>query len=409
VAGSLREGLLPGSPEPDLPVILTCCDYYVPGYKAGGPIRTIAGLVERLGDQFRFELLTRDRDLGDGSSYTGLPIARWSAVGKARVCYLPPACLSLRALRRAMRAAPHHALYLNSVCSVPFFLRPLILRRLGLVPRRPLIVAPRGELAPGALALRYTVKRIYLILVKLFGLCRGATWHASSPHEASDIRRIFGRQARIVVASDLAPAYSKGPTTRHDKVRGHLRLLFLARISRMKNLNGALRILRAVEGSVVFDIYGPIEDRAYWAKCQKSISTLPVNVKVRYRGMIPPTEVPKVLAEHDLLLLPTLGENFGHVVVEALANGCPVLISDRTRWRNLSTAGVGWDVSLDYPGGFREAIEECCAMENATWREMSQRARRYGIACLSDDEAIDQNRALFRLALVTDKDFRSRV
>lgn len=34
--------------------ILTLADYYLPGYKAGGPIRTLANMVDMLGDEFKF-------------------------------------------------------------------------------------------------------------------------------------------------------------------------------------------------------------------------------------------------------------------------------------------------------------------------------------------------------------------
>jgi len=45
--------------------ILILTDYYLPGYKGGGPMRTLSTMVDRLGDEYRFRVLTRDRDLGD--------------------------------------------------------------------------------------------------------------------------------------------------------------------------------------------------------------------------------------------------------------------------------------------------------------------------------------------------------
>ena len=105
------------------------------------------------------------------------------------------------------------------------------------------------------------------------------------------------------------------------------------------------------------------------------------------------------MAQHDLLFLPTWGEAFGHVILEAMASGCPVLISDRTRWRGLEAAGVGWDVSLDDPEGFRDVLRRCIAMDSVAWRELSERARNYAAQSQSDPEARNENRALFRAAL----------
>ena len=61
------------------------------------------------------------------------------------------------------------------------------------------------------------------------------------------------------------------------------------------------------------------------------------------------------LAKNDLFFFPAHGENYGHVIAEAMAAGCPVLISDQTAWRNLEEKGAGWDLPLDAPGRFRAA------------------------------------------------------
>jgi glycosyltransferase involved in cell wall biosynthesis len=57
-------------------------------------------------------------------------------------------------------------------------------------------------------------------------------------------------------------------------------------------------------------------------------------------------------------VLPTLGENFGHAIFEALSAGRPVLISNQTPWHNLASQKIGWDISLDRPKEFVKAIEE---------------------------------------------------
>ena len=49
--------------------ILTFVDYYLPGYKAGGPIRTIANMVSQLGGEFEFLIVTRERDFLDTVPY----------------------------------------------------------------------------------------------------------------------------------------------------------------------------------------------------------------------------------------------------------------------------------------------------------------------------------------------------
>lgn len=67
------------------PIILTFVGYYLPGYKAGGPICTLAKTVDSLGDEFQFKIVTTDRDSGDEKPYPGIRIDGWNSVGKADV------------------------------------------------------------------------------------------------------------------------------------------------------------------------------------------------------------------------------------------------------------------------------------------------------------------------------------
>nr|WP_277351240.1 glycosyltransferase family 4 protein [Micromonospora sp. HNM0581] len=129
--------------------------------------------------------------------------------------------------------------------------------------------------------------------------------------------------------------------TDRDAPETRLRLVFISRISPMKNLLLALTAVRQVTEAVSLDIYGPIEDRQYWARCQSMINTMPANVEVGYRGELAPDQVRPTFNGYDASLLPTLGENFGHVILESLAASCPVICSDRTPWSDLIEAGGG--------------------------------------------------------------------
>ncbi len=310
--------------------------------------------------------------------------------------YLPPAMLTAKRVRHLVSRTRHDVLYINSCFSVPFGIVPLALRRLRLIPSRPLILAPRGELAPGALALNAGRKRSYLTVARLVGLMHGVRWQASGTHEEGDIRRLFGNRAQVVVAPDLATVNLGVSRPRFLKEAGQLRLLFLSRISPMKNLDGALRLLEAIVDPIQFNIYGPIEDADYWKRCGELLARLPPNVEARYLGEVDPAEVCNVLSQHDLLLLPTRGENFGHVILEALACGCPVLISDRTRWRGLEELGVGWDVPLEDSEQFRRILRRCVALDDTAWSIWSERGRKYGAEQLAAAEPREQNRRLFR-------------
>ena len=202
----------------------------------------------------------------------------------------------------------------------------------------------------------------------------------------------------VATGSDIAGVASPGQPDMRSKKPGQLRVVFVSRVARKKNLLGALRMLEGVSGDVFFDIYGPPEDTGYWQECQRLIAALPANIRVRYWGQIEHERVGRVFAEHDLFLFPTLGENYGHVIREALAAGCPVLISDQTPWRNLEAEGVGWDIPLGERERFRSVLRQCVDADAEWYAALSARAMNYGVKHASDPETIAANRRLFQQA-----------
>jgi len=397
--------------------VFTLIGFYLPGFKGGGPTRSVANLASALGSEFNFKVITLDRDYRATTPYPDIPSHKWVAYGHADVMYLKPGwdgLLKMLGLLRSMER--HDVLYLNSFFSRRFSMLPILLKRLCLVRTRCIIVAPRGEFSPGALQIKKSRKRLYVSIARSLGFYRDVIWHASSPHEAEHIRGSFERAEKIRVAG-VIPELPHGVgvsqvylssehserigNAKHTKKSGQLKALFISRISPMKNLVGALSMIRGVSGSVIFHIYGPLEDVAYWEACKSEINSLPANVRVQYLGEVEHHRVSGIFAEYDLLFLPTLGENYGHVIFEALGAGCPVLISDRTPWRNLRDVGAGWDLPLGDMQAFHDALQYCIDADPQSYEELRTRAKLYAQSHRADPEIIAANRSLFREAVAT--------
>jgi glycosyltransferase involved in cell wall biosynthesis len=391
--------------------ILVFVPYYLPGYRSGGPARSIANLVAHLGADLQFVVVTSDRDAGDAVPYAGIVPGQRTRVGRADVIYLDAAGRRPGRIAALIRAVRPDALYLNSFFSPAFSITVMLLRRFGRIPRLPVVLAPRGEFSAGAVKIKAAKKHAWLAAARLLGIYDDVLWQASSPLEAADIRRCVGAverdgRSQIIVAPVIAasapsaaPNDEPASTGALGKAAGRLRVVFLSRVSPKKNLLGALQILGRVRGELEFNIFGPVGDEKYWRRCRALMESLPANVRVAYRGAVPSAEVPTVMAQHDLFFLPTFGENYGHVIREALAAGTPVLVSDQTPWRDLRAAGVGWDLPLDRPDAFRDVLDSCIATDPATFASWSDRATRYACRQATDDDAIDASRRLFRAAM----------
>ena len=171
----------------------------------------------------------------------------------------------------------------------------------------------------------------------------------------------------------------------------------------MKNLEFALDVLAQVKVPVQFNIYGPKELPSYWTRCEMLIAKLPPNIRVFYGGSVENSQVRSVIAEHDLFFVPSRGENFGHVFIEALAAGVPILVSDRTPWRELKVQKLGWDISLNHPSEFVRAVEYLAASDTGSRTEMRTNCINFALGIIEDKEALDMNRRLFLNANVSQR------
>lgn len=380
-------------------LIFVAC--YLPGHKAGGPIRTIANMVEVLGDDFDFYIVTSDRDLGDEAPYSGVIADNWCQVGKAKVYYTSPSKRRLSHFKSLISEIEHDILYLNSLFNPVFTLLPLVIwNGLKVTPGVPIIVATRGELSAGALQIKKYKKMFFLRFAKALNLYSGVLWHASSLDEKDRLLAMFGGSILVHVASNLPnpiPVFMQSEPLKSYPEQ--LRVIFISRISRIKNLEFALKILAQSCLSIRFDIWGPLEDQSYWNQCQTAIKSLPSNVHVQYYGALEHAEVNRKLSQYDLFFLPTRGENYGHIIAEALSAGTPVLISDQTPWHNLDQAGVGWDLALNDESGFLDALNSTLARiqrDRLGWR---RQVHDYAVKHLTDPELIEVNRQLFHRAI----------
>lgn len=348
------------------PKILAFTDWYLPGHRAGGPITSMANLVNRVGAFVDFRIVCSDRDYMSDSPYSDILPNRWTKMGHAEVCYLPPGELSKSGIRNILSLHPKHTVYINGVFSKYFSVTPLIeANKL----RRRIIIAPRGMFAPGALSIKAKKKRVFLNLAKFMGWYRQVDFHATHNGEADQIKEVVSRRARIHVIPNL-PNLPNLDTKRVNKTQNEINIFSVARIAKEKNTAFALEVLKQIPSShkVRFHLVGPVYDTRYFEKCKEVAGSLPANVSVEFKGAMTPIQIEKEWANYHLFFLPTLGENYGHAIIEAMLNGLPVLISDKTPWKNLEDDHLGREASLNDPSKFVEYITKIAEMDESQYQ-----------------------------------------
>ena len=92
-------------------------------------------------------------------------------------------------------------------------------------------------------------------------------------------------------------------------------------------------------------------------------------------------------------------ENYGHVVFEAAAAGLPLIISDRTPWKNLDKLGIGWEVALDDKQYLKEKIEELVCLNSETRYKLRKHVQNWALNNISIEKKLADHETLFQSAL----------
>ncbi|MGL5888339.1 MAG: glycosyltransferase family 4 protein, partial [Bacteroidia bacterium] len=310
----------------------------------------------------------------------------------SQVFYISEDQLNREMLSKIIAETDFDVAYINGIYSRWFSIEPLRLCK-KLKPETRIVVATRGMLAPSAMAIKAFKKKLFLRMARLTRLYKNIVFHSTGAHETAHIRAVLGN----VPVSEAANLSARNTTTAAEKHKtaGSLKLICVARIAPEKNIDYALRILAGVKSKVEFDIYGPIYSEAYLAECREFAAQLPANVTVRFHAPVAPDELPAKFVQADALFLPTRGENFGHVILEALTAGCPAIISDRTPWRNLETQKAGFDISLDAETEMIAAITMFAEMGGEEFGIWSEGAQMLASQHLNNAADIAANRKLF--------------
>lgn len=383
------------------PIILIFIDHYLPGFKMGGPLTSVINLIAHLDNDFEFKIITSDRDMGDIAPYSNIKTNTWISQGKAKINYIKSGILKPFLILKLIRQTKSDIIYLNSLLSPVFSIYIVFLNKIGLIDKK-IVISPRGETYTEALLFKKNKKQIFIKTALFFNLYKNVCWQASSEVEKDFvIKNLKIKPEKIVVAQNLTQKTTEiyHPKSIDNTAINSLKIVFLSRISKDKNIEFTFDVLQKISKDIVFDIYGPIEDEFIWKKCQDKILNLPKNITVTYKGAVDKSDVKKVFSEYDLMFLPTFAENFGHVIVEALSVGTTVLLSDNTPWRNLEQQGFGWDISLQDINVFEEAILKTAKLSPNEKYEKRQQIRIDFDKIINNPSILEANKNVFLIPL----------
>jgi glycosyltransferase involved in cell wall biosynthesis len=303
--------------------ILHVVPTYYPAVRYGGPIRSVHGLASALAAQGHdVHVYTTNVD-GDGVSPVALDqparldgVTVWYfATGVGRRLYRSPG------MRRALLAgiANFNIVHLHSVFLWPTTAAARVAQRAGV----PYVMSPRGMLVEDLIRRKSSLtKRVWINLFERRNIERAAAVHLTSEIEASELEALRFPRARLMVVPNGIEMPRNLP---NGFGRRRPYVLFLGRLNWKKGLDRLIPAMAQVEDAELV-IAGNDED-SYRPELEALVDQFSLVDRVCLMGPVNDNQKWALLASARILVLPSYSENFGNVVLEAMAASCPVIVT----------------------------------------------------------------------------------
>lgn len=362
---------------------------YLPATRYGGPIRSVHGLAAaQVRGGHEVHVYTSSLD-GDGRLDVpeGVPVPLdgvqvwYFRCRFVALCWLPQ-------MNRALRShgAGFDAMHLHSV-----YLWPMArAARYAHARRIPYVVSPRGMLVPELIQRRSAwAKRLWIAAVERRTLAQARAIHVTSATEAEDLRRCGLSLAPVVELGNGVDCPAQ-PLRQPDP--GHF--LFLGRLSWKKNLEALVAAVATLPDARL-TLAGP-DDEGIATRLLARARESGCGERVRYVGSVDSHGRSTLFAQVQALVLPSLNENFGNVVIEALAEGCPAIVAPGVGARSVvEAAGAGWVAATADVNGLITILREALASPEEAQRR-GERGARFARAHLSWDQIAAQMIEVYR-------------
>lgn len=345
---------------------------FLPAKKYGGPVVSIENLVNFF--DHSFWIVTRDHEWKTNEKLTGIHDG-WNIFNDhTKVIYLEDSEHTKKRYISIIQEINPDIIYINGFYSIQMYI-PMI--KAARMMKIPILIAPRGTLNKNAMAIKSLKKYPYVYYIKMILDRKKSYFQSTSDEETMRISDLLGAQSNHIFEVENVPSIPKQKQVLPVKEVGKLKCCFFARICEKKNLLFALKVLKNTKSEIEFCIFGNVEENEYWDKCKQVIEEMPKNVTVRYMGEYNHEDVFQLMSHNHVFFFPTLSENYGHVIVEAMLSGLPAIISDQTPWNDINMHDCGAAIPLIEENLFVEAIERYAMMNNQQFEDERTRLQQY--------------------------------
>ncbi len=352
-------------------------------FSYGGPSQAVLEMCRALTAQgIKAEIATTSADAKNDLNvplekmvlYEGVPVYFFKRTLRSEYKFSWPMTRWL-----ARNVSDYDLLHIHSIFNYPATAAVALARR----NKVSYILRPLGMLEDWPLRQNRFVKMAYLNLIEKASINHASILHYTSEEEKSASERLGFSAPGIVIPLGISTASEDGTPAkgdfrdRHPACRGKKLVVFLSRIHPKKGLElliDALSNLRRIRDDFFFVIAGS-GDPAYEGRIKERVRNGSLMPQTLFTGFLEGEKKNALLNDADLFVLPSYQENFGLAVVEAMARGVPVVVSNRVNISHeIESAGAGITVPCEAPK-LGEAIQTLLNDEKKR-RAMGEGAKR---------------------------------
>jgi len=317
--------------------ILHAIPVYAPAWQYGGPVLSVSRLCEALVDQgVEVDVITTNAGLPNmGDMDLGHPILR----NGVRVTYYPVDRRNSGIRSKALEKALPETIRRADLLHISGIWQPLgiPIQRTALLQHVPVLHSLRGALGPYSFQQGWWKKVPYYLLRERPLLQQVAGLHVTSQQELEELKGLRLQAPKYVLPNPMDLNHLRPDACERKKWREQLGvkdqqrlLLICGRQHHKKGLDLLPDVLAACQGHPWRLLLVGSDDDGSGAELTKALHKRRLGDRLLDLPTLPAETLGGIYNAADLLLLPSRHENFGNVVIEALACGCAVAISAKT-------------------------------------------------------------------------------
>ena len=234
------------------------------------------------------------------------------------------------------------------------------------------VISPRGMLDPWALSVKRWKKRVAMALYQRADLKSAAAFHVTAALEEKSVRK-QGLKQKVIVAPNGVDIPASMPPRR--VLDGTRTALFLSRLHPGKGLLTLAEAWSRVRPKGWrMKVVGP-DSYGHKKEVVDAIERLGISDNWEFVDELDDCKKWNAYRSADLLVHPSVSENFGITIVEGLAAELPVICTKGTPWGELEERKCGWWIDIGV-GPLEEALQDAMSLSNADRQAMGERGRK---------------------------------